>query len=115
LTGNAVAEYVGVTRAAVSQWELGDSNISAQNLLRLSQILRIDPFELMGIDGAVVPGSRVNVDRLSVALETLEAFVARKKVSLPARVKAKVVGYLCEEDGDSVSDKELMRLIELAS
>jgi transcriptional regulator with XRE-family HTH domain len=114
-TGLTVAQYVGVTRAAVSQWELGDSNITAENLLRLSQLLRIDPFELMGIDGAVVPGSRVNVDRLSAALEALEGFAARKKIQLSSRAKAKVLGYMCEEEDGNITDKELLRLIGLAS
>lgn len=115
LTGVAVAKLVGVTSPSLSDWESGKTNILAENLLRLSQVLQINPFVLMGINDTVAAAPQVNIDRLSWALETVEDFVARKKVHLSARVKSKVLIYLIDAGEEAVSDKALKRLIGLAS
>ena len=114
LTLQAVSELVGVTRAAVSQWENGDTNISAENLLKLTLVLRANPFELMGIHGISVGNSGLDVSRLSSALETLESFLSRKKLLITPHVKAKVLSYLCDSESHSLNDREIICLIELA-
>src|SRR4051812_99350 len=113
LTLQAVAQSVGVSKAAASQWENGDTNIAADNLLKLALVLRSNPFELMGIKTNAVGHPALDVSRLSPAIETLESFLTRKRVTIEPLVKAKVLSYLCDTD-DATSDRELVRLIDLA-
>lgn len=113
-TLQAVADFVGVTHAAVSQWESGDTNIAAENLLKLALVLRTNPFELMGINGPSVGYPALDVPRLSAALEILELFLTRKKLLITPHIKAKVLSYLCDIEGHIPNDGELIRLIELA-
>lgn len=114
LTLAQVAEFVGVTHAAVSFWELREPNITAENLLKLSAVLRMDPFEIMGqVEMNPAPAS-ITVDRLADALEILVGFTSSKRVVLNSKVKAKVLGYLCQSE-NVPTDGELSRLTRLAT
>ena len=43
LTQPALAKLVGVTKAAVSQWENGDTALSGSNLMKLAKALAVEP------------------------------------------------------------------------
>ncbi len=48
LSQEKVAEYVGVSRQAVTKWENGMSNPSSENLIKLSELLQVDVEVLLG-------------------------------------------------------------------
>lgn len=49
LTLQQVANYIGVTRAAVSNWETGRQNVSKQNFAKLAAVLDVDESKLFGM------------------------------------------------------------------
>lgn len=109
-----VAMCVGVTKAAVSQWETGETaNIAAENLLKLSLVLRCNPYELLNIDSSAVAISSVDVSRLAQAIEFVDSMLPKHKVKLSPLSKAKLLLYLSKRDGALPSDAEVLRLIEL--
>lgn len=51
LTQQEVADYVGVSKSAVSRWESGDiSNMGIEKVPKLSEILEISPLDLINLD-----------------------------------------------------------------
>lgn len=51
LTLQEIADYVGVNNGTVSRWEKGQiNNMGRTNIIKLAQILKIDPRVLMGGD-----------------------------------------------------------------
>lgn len=51
ITQQEVADYVGVSKSAVSRWESGDiGNMGIDKVPRLSEILQISPMELINMD-----------------------------------------------------------------
>jgi len=109
-----VATLVGVTHAAVSQWENGETiNIGADNLLKLSLVLRCNPYELMGIDGSAIALPSIDVSRLARAIEFVDVMLPKHKIKLSPISKAKLLLYLSEGDGALPSEKEVLRLVEL--
>lgn len=109
-----VATHVGVTKAAVSQWEIGETtNIGAENLLKLSLVLRCNPYELLGINGSVAGVPSVDISRLADAVEFLDSVLLKHKAKLSPLVKAKLLLYLSEGEGSLPSEKEFLRLVDL--
>lgn len=51
LSQEKVAEYVGVSRQAVTKWEHGMSNPNSENLIKLSELLQVDVEVLLGRKG----------------------------------------------------------------
>lgn len=53
LTLEKVANYVGVSKATVSRWESGEiENMRRDRIAKLSEILKVKPNFIMGIDNA---------------------------------------------------------------
>ena len=51
LTQQEVADYVGVSKSAVSRWESGDiGNMGIEKVPKLSEILEISPLDLINLD-----------------------------------------------------------------
>ncbi len=44
-----LAEYVGVSRTAVSRWESGDSEPKLQHLVRIAELLQVSSDTLLGV------------------------------------------------------------------
>ena len=114
LTLQVLAECIGVTRSAVSQWKNDGTNITAENFLKLSLALRTNPFNLIGVQGASIDRPEFDIPKLATALHILEPFLTRKKLHLEHNAKAKVLAYLSDAEGHAPDDEELLRLIELA-
>lgn len=114
LSMRALGAKCKVSPQAVCNWERGDRSISAENLLTLSQFLQLDPFELMGMNGAYVHIPISDPSRLGVALDALDGFITRRRMKLTGQTKAKLLLYLCGIEGELPKDDELMRLSTLA-
>ena len=114
LTMQSVAQKIDVTQGAVSQWENGDTSINAENFLKLSLVLRSNPFELFGIDKNSVDEPQFDIAKLAKSIDIFEAFISRKKLILDSQIKAKILAYLCSSTDLPPTDGELSRLIELA-
>mgnify|MGYP001766005181 CR=1 FL=1 len=109
-----VATLAGVTRVAVSQWEIGETtSIGAENLLKLSLVLRCNPYELMGMNGSAVAVPSIDVSRLAKAIEFVDVMLPKHKIKLPPISKVKLLLYLSEGDGPLPSEPEVLRLVEL--
>ncbi|MEY8240084.1 MAG: helix-turn-helix domain-containing protein [Cycloclasticus sp.] len=83
LTQPALAKVVGVTKAAVSQWENGDTALSGSNLLKLAKALSVEPEWLESGDGLQHAGVNKgrNLDQLISEYPTLSLF-DRKNLAL---------------------------------
>lgn len=55
LTQLDVAKFVGISKAAVSKWEKGDSSPKGENLYSLVKILKCDPNWLLNGQGSPLP------------------------------------------------------------
>ena len=83
LTQKRLADFVGVSTAAVSCWETGARDVPAgNNLVRLAEVLGLDPAEVMKIGGKSVARNEVQLlvafrvlpeDRQLEAIKLLEA------------------------------------------
>lgn len=51
LTASEVANAVGVSVAAVSQWEAGKRRPSLEKIVSLAKVLRVTPNDLLGVTG----------------------------------------------------------------
>ncbi len=73
LTQPEIAKFIGVTKAAVSKWEKGDSSPKGENLYSLAKILKCDVDWLLTGQGSPLPArSESNVE--SVALKPQGAY-----------------------------------------
>jgi transcriptional regulator with XRE-family HTH domain len=115
LTPDAVAKQLGISRAAVSQWETGKiTSIAADNLLKLALVLQIDPYVLVGLNGASTGIPGIEADRLADAIDLMDSLLSKHRLKLASLPKAKLLLYLCAGDGHLPPEKELLRLIGLA-
>jgi transcriptional regulator with XRE-family HTH domain len=72
LTQQQLADFVGVSTAAVSCWETGIREVPAgNNLVRLAEALGLDPAEVMKVDGK--SATALNEVRLLAAFRALPA------------------------------------------
>jgi transcriptional regulator with XRE-family HTH domain len=111
LTQLDVGESVGVSKAAVSQWELDVAVPQGENLIRLAERFGTTPGELLwgGNPTLSVP---LNEMRLSMAISCLEIELGDRYSRLPPPQKAKLVGYLYNR-GEPLSKQELVALLGL--
>jgi transcriptional regulator with XRE-family HTH domain len=110
-----VATLVGVTRAAVNKWEIsGATNIGAENLFKLSLVLRCNRYELIGMVGSADSIRSIDVSRLAQAIEIVDVMLSKHKIKLSPISKAKLLLYLSDGDRALPSETEAMRLVELA-
>jgi len=62
LTQRQLADFVGVSKAAVSCWETGVRNTPVgNNLVRLSEVLGLDPAEVMKVNGKSVVQNEIQL------------------------------------------------------
>jgi len=90
LTQEEVAEKIGVSRPAISQYESGASEISVAGLLHLSQALDISPVHLLG-----VPAEAIN--KLSPTTKEVISLMEELSPEDRAVVLRLVKGLLAEE------------------
>jgi transcriptional regulator with XRE-family HTH domain len=113
LTQSDVAMAVGVSKAAVSQWELNVAAPQGDNLIRLAARLGASPGELLWGDTSQQI-ARVNEARLSMAISCLESGLGSKYLSLSPGQKAKLLGYLYSR-GEPLPRPELIALLGLVA
>lgn len=67
LTQRDVAEYLGRSASAVTQWESGATYPNGQNLVKLSEILKVDAEWILSGEHSVFGGESTDYDNWSVA------------------------------------------------
>lgn len=113
LTQSEVAESVGVSKAAVSQWELDVAVPQGDNLIRLADRLGVLPSELLWGD-ATPQVAPINEARLSMAISCLESELGAKYLSLSPAQRAKLVAYIYNR-GEPLPKPELVALVGLVA
>lgn len=63
LSQGYVAEQIGVSRQAVSKWETGQSEPTAENLVRLAELFEISLAELVGAEETAGERTALKRDR----------------------------------------------------
>jgi len=71
MTQEEVALQVGVSRPAISQYESGTSEISVENILRLSQVLDISVCYLLGVSTGTISNLPPTVQEVISLMEKM--------------------------------------------
>lgn len=90
-----VAEAVGVSRVALSLWEKGETALSAENLMKLSEVLQCNPVWIMtGADNPYtnVPPATINTEDM-VILNLIKLLPSVEKERITSELRAKVEYY----------------------
>ena len=111
LTQQDVADYVGISKSAVSRWESGDiGSMGIEKVPRLSDVLQISPLELINLDksfskGRVPNNSNTNpiplVGTVAAGLPILAEENIEDYFNLDSRIKA---DFALRIKGDSMID-----------
>ena len=107
-----VAKSVGVSRAAVSQWELGAVQVLGKNLVKLAAVLKTTPQWLMGQrenEGQL----EINPARLARALELLDQLPGKQLSNLSCQKRAKILAYLYASDIERFTSTDITNLLVL--
>ena len=110
LTQGQLADLVGVTRAAVSQWEKDTVNVLGKNLVKIAAALGTSPDALMGENA---PRADLDADRLSQVLELLESLPKHQNDSLSTRQRAKLIVYIYGADFETMAPGDVTALLRL--
>lgn len=88
LTLAEIAKYMGVTEATVQRWESGNiKNIKYERLVKLSNILGIDPAELMGWNSEKTPSCKavkipvLGYVKAGIPMEAIENIIDYEEIS----------------------------------
>jgi transcriptional regulator with XRE-family HTH domain len=106
-----VADAVGVTQGAVSQWELGQTELRGKNLSKVAACLQTTRSDLLADDGVSFPAV-LNAEKLALALTCLESGLGQDFQSLVPMQKAKLLKYVYSK-GHELSKQELLALLSL--
>lgn len=88
---------LGISKGAVSAWEVGRSSPDLAQICRLATLLSSTPHELLGWSAAdAAPG--IDAARLAQALALLEQHAGRRFDALPTEKKARLLAYLYARD-----------------
>ena len=112
LSQDSVAEAVGVTGGAVSQWELGLVDVLGKNLVKLALVLDTTPEWLLG-ESESTRSSGLDACRLERALMALESLSKSELASLSAGQRAKLLAYLYGRDPADLSAVDVRELLVL--
>jgi transcriptional regulator with XRE-family HTH domain len=111
LTQREVAEAIGVSKAAVSQWELDIAVPQGDNLIRLAHRLSVAPDQLLW--GKPSPQvAPLQEARLCMAISCLESELGARFLGLPLAQRAKLLAYLYNR-GQPLQRNELAALLDL--
>lgn len=106
LTQTAVAQVLGISRAAISQWESGSSKgLKPENLLRLCRLLNLRPDWVVFGEGAMNagPSDAGGYHALAAIVSGVERLLDEENLVLPADKKGELVALLYQayvEQGD---------------
>lgn len=111
LTLAEIAKQMDVTEATVQRWESGNiKNIKYERLVRLAEILRIDPSELMGWvqDKKTTPSKGVKIPvlgyvRAGIPIEAVEEIIDYEEISQAMAATGEFFGLQIK--GDSMEPK----------
>jgi transcriptional regulator with XRE-family HTH domain len=110
LSQSDVGASVGVSKASVSQWELGFAVPRGEHLVRLANCLGTTPAALWG--DASHLNMPLNEELLTMAISCLEVGVGESFTRLAPSKKAKLILYLYNR-GEPLPKQELVALLAL--
>ena len=87
LSQEGLAELLGVSRQAVSKWELGEGYPEVDKLLLLSQKLNVSIDSLMGVENAPVSGEGKPADTIRIVSPLEGVIVNASKVMRSQQIK----------------------------
>lgn len=90
MTQKEFSERTGISQSTISDWKRKKTNPAADKILKICEVLHINPYELLAERDIVL---NKEVDYM-VALNEQEAVVLESFRNLPERKKERVLGYL---------------------
>lgn len=110
LTQGEVGVIVGVSKASVSQWELGFAVPRGEHLVRLANCLGTTPGRLWGDASQIA--MPLNEELLALAISCLEDGAGESFARITPANKAKLILYLYNR-GERLSKQEVIALLAL--
>jgi transcriptional regulator with XRE-family HTH domain len=110
LSQGELAERIGVTASAVSQWELDATNVLGKHLVKVAATLDTSVNDLTG-DASVT--SEIDTARLAKAIELLNLLPEHGRGELSSEAQAKLLAYLYSSDLEQVRPGDVRRLLVL--
>lgn len=116
LTQSALAQRVGLTKAAVSQWENDESEVSGRNLVKLAAALETVESNIFSENATFsVPTMPIDAGRVAQVLELMAKLPDRDRSRLSIEASAKLFVYLYSCDITKFDRINLLALIDLAT
>lgn len=95
MTHREIAEAMGVSRMSVSLWERGETALSAENLIKLAEILQCNPVWIMtGLDNPYsnVPPAVIDTEDM-IILSLIKLLPSIEKERITNELREKVTYY----------------------
>jgi transcriptional regulator with XRE-family HTH domain len=112
LSQDTVAEAVGVSAGAVSQWELGLVDVLGRNLVKLAATLDTTPEWLLG-EPQSSRSSELDVIQLERAMGLVESLPKNQLSKLSLGQRAKLVAYLYGQALEKLTGQDIEKLLVL--
>ena len=90
MTQKEFSEETGISQGTISDWKRKGTNPSADKILKICEVLKVTPYELLGENEI----ERKAVDLEMCAANTEEKMILEGFRNLPDRKKERILGYL---------------------
>ena len=90
VTQKEFSEETGISQSTISDWKRKGTNPSADKILKICEVLKVTPYELLGENEI----ERKAVDLEMCAANTEEKMILEGFRNLPDRKKERILGYL---------------------
>lgn len=90
VTQKEFSEETGISQSTISDWKRKGTNPSADKILKICEVLKVTPYELLGENEI----ERKAVDLEMCAANTEEKMILEGFRNLPDRKKERILGYM---------------------